>query len=132
MRIGFGRAAVMALAPALAGGVMLAGGAARAATADDAQRLAAAVLAPWAVAASAPHSVAPLALTAKAGEGLAPARTPGVARTAIDRRLDGEATASLGFMCGLQPGTDRYGAGAAHGYDPTGRFVGAKLSLAFR
>lgn len=61
------------------------------------------------------------------------ARIPGVARTAIDRRLDGEdVTGSLGFMCGLKPGADRYGAAAARGWDPTGRFVGARLSVALR
>ncbi|MEW5685407.1 MAG: hypothetical protein AB1942_10845 [Pseudomonadota bacterium] len=60
-------------------------------------------------------------------------RIPGVARTAIDRRLDGEdVTGSLGFMCGLKPGADKFGAAAARGWDPTGRFVGARLSVAFR
>lgn len=60
-------------------------------------------------------------------------RRAGIARTAIDRRLSGEdLTGSLGFLCGIQPGADRRGAAAAHGVDPTGRFVGAKLSLAFR
>lgn len=60
-------------------------------------------------------------------------RRAGIARTAIDRRLSGEdLTGSLGFLCGIQPGADRNGAAAARGVDPTGRFVGAKLSLAFR
>ncbi|PZQ64677.1 MAG: hypothetical protein DI570_04405 [Phenylobacterium zucineum] len=62
-----------------------------------------------------------------------PGRTPGIARTAIDRRLDGDdVTGSLGFMCGLKPGADRFGVAAARGWDPTGRFVGARLSVAFR
>ena len=57
----------------------------------------------------------------------------GIARTAVDRRLaSDELTGSLGFLCGIQPGADRSGAAAARGVDPTGRFVGAKLSLAFR
>jgi hypothetical protein len=57
----------------------------------------------------------------------------GVARTAIDRRLAGDdLTGALGFLCGIQPGADRNGAAAARGVDPSGRFVGAKLSLAFR
>jgi len=57
----------------------------------------------------------------------------GIARTAIDRRLSGDdLTGSLGFLCGIQPGADRNGAAAARGVDPSGRFVGAKLSLAFR
>jgi hypothetical protein len=102
------------------------GGIAQAGTGEDAQRLAAAVLAPR-PALTAPHSVAPVR-----GADSGPARLPGVAKTAVDRKLDDGATGSLGFLCGLQPGADRYGAGAAHGYDPTGRFVGAKLSFAFR
>lgn len=61
-----------------------------------------------------------------------PARIPGVARTAIDRRLDDDAVGSIGFMCGLKPGAEKSGAAAAHGYDPTGRFVGARLRFAFR
>ena len=56
----------------------------------------------------------------------------GIARTAIDRRLDDDVTGALGFLCGIQPGADRNGAAAARGVDPSGRFVGAKLSLAFR
>ena len=56
----------------------------------------------------------------------------GIARTAIDRRLDDDVMGALGFLCGIQPGADRNGAAAARGVDPSGRFVGAKLSLAFR
>ncbi len=56
----------------------------------------------------------------------------GIARTAIDRRLDDDVTGALGFLCGIQPGAERSGAAAARGVDPWGRFVGAKLSLAFR
>lgn len=61
-----------------------------------------------------------------------PVRIPGISKTAVDRQLDRDLTGSLGFLCGLQPGADKTGAGATRGYDPTGRFVGAKLSLAFR
>lgn len=57
----------------------------------------------------------------------------GIAQTAVDRRLAGDdLTGYLGFLCGIQPGADRNGAAAARGVDPSGRFVGAKLSLAFR
>ena len=57
----------------------------------------------------------------------------GIARTAVDTRLSGEdLMGALGFLCGIQPGADRNGAAAARGVDPSGRFVGAKLSLAFR
>jgi len=56
------------------------------------------------------------------------------AKTAIDHRFAGrqDVTGSLGFLCGLQPGHTDSGGAAAYGIDPHGRFVGAKLSLAFR
>ena len=59
-------------------------------------------------------------------------RIPGVARTAVDYRAGGGLVGSLGFLCGREPGADLKGAAAAHGYDPNGRFVGAKLRIAFR
>ncbi|WP_293907245.1 hypothetical protein [Phenylobacterium sp.] len=60
-------------------------------------------------------------------------RAAGIARTSVDRRLaSDDLTGSLGFLCGLQPGAERSGAAAVRGYDPSGRFVGAKLSLAFK
>jgi hypothetical protein len=59
-------------------------------------------------------------------------KTEGVAKTAVDARLDEGVTGAFGFLCGLKPGADRSGAAGARGVDPTGRFVGAKLSLAFR
>ena len=40
--------------------------------------------------------------------------------------------AALGFLCGIQDSAGRQGASAAFGSDPHGRFLGAKLSLAFR
>ncbi|MCR5880639.1 hypothetical protein [Phenylobacterium sp. J367] len=58
-------------------------------------------------------------------------RSAGIARTAVERRSDG-ATASLGFLCGLQNGAGRTGSAAVRGDDPMGRFLGARLSLAFR
>lgn len=62
-----------------------------------------------------------------------PARIPGVARTSVDRKLaSDDLTGSLGFLCGLEPGAGKQGVAAARGYDPSGRFVGAKLRLAFR
>jgi hypothetical protein len=56
------------------------------------------------------------------------------ARTAVDHRFAGrsDVTGSLGFLCGLQPGHGETGGDAAYGVDPHGRFVGAKLSFAFR
>ena len=62
-----------------------------------------------------------------------PALPNGVARTSIDRSLaGGGVTASAGFLCGRHAGPDNNGAAMARGYDPEGRFVGAKLSFAFR
>jgi hypothetical protein len=63
-----------------------------------------------------------------------PVRIRGVAQTAVDARLSDadDVVGSLGFMCGLKPSAEKYGAAAARGYDDTGRFVGAKLRVAFR
>lgn len=62
-----------------------------------------------------------------------PARIPGIARTSVDRKLaSDDVTGSLGFLCGLEPGSGKQGVAAARGYDPSGRFVGAKLKFAFR
>ncbi|HEY8571277.1 hypothetical protein [Phenylobacterium sp.] len=55
----------------------------------------------------------------------------GIARTSVERRSD-NATAALGFLCGIQDSAGRQGASAAFGADPHGRFLGAKLSFAFR
>jgi hypothetical protein len=60
-------------------------------------------------------------------------RIPGVAKTAVDHRFEKAATGSLGLLCGLQEGAEKAGgAAAARGVDPAGRFVGAKLRIAFR
>ena len=55
------------------------------------------------------------------------------ATTAVERKIanSDRLSASAGFLCGLQPGHNDSGGGAAYGVDPHGRFVGAKLSLAF-
>lgn len=61
-------------------------------------------------------------------------RIPGVAKTAVDHSFDDPGvTGSLGFLCGLEAGAERqFGSAAARGYDASGRFVGAKLRVAFR
>lgn len=60
-------------------------------------------------------------------------RIPGVAKTSLDRRYEAGVVGSLGFLCGLEAGAERqFGAAATRGYDPSGRFVGAKLRVAFR
>ena len=56
----------------------------------------------------------------------------GVARTSVDGRLSNRLTSSIGFLCGLHPSVGHEGAAAMRGDDPQGRFLGAKLSLAFR
>jgi hypothetical protein len=58
-------------------------------------------------------------------------RTAGVAKTAVSQ-TDDDVTRSLGFLCGLQPGQKPTGAAAARGYDPNGRFIGYKLSVALK
>lgn len=60
-------------------------------------------------------------------------RRAGVVRTAIDHHFTRDGvTGSLGFLCGLPPNASDGGATAVRGYDPQGRFLGAKLSFAFR
>jgi hypothetical protein len=56
------------------------------------------------------------------------------AKTAVDHRFtrSQDVTGSVGFLCGLKPGHNETGGAAAYGVDPHGRFVGAKLSIAFR
>lgn len=56
----------------------------------------------------------------------------GVARTSVERRLGGSSVLGAGFLCGLKPGDESSGARGAYGYDPNGRFLGAKLSFSFR
>lgn len=72
--------------------------------------------------------LAPTALVAN------PVESVVFARTAIDHRFArrDEVMGSLGFLCGLQPGHNEAGAASAYGSDPHGRFIGAKLSFAFR
>jgi len=62
-----------------------------------------------------------------------PPRDFGMPTTAVEHRFGrGEVTGSAGFLCGLQPKAMADGAAAAYGVDPHGRYVGAKLRLAFR
>ena len=55
----------------------------------------------------------------------------GIARTAVDHKFADSLTGSLGFLCGLHGPVD-YTASPVRGADPQGKFLGAKLSLAFR
>lgn len=55
---------------------------------------------------------------------------PGVARTSVEGKA-GDAMLGAGLLCGLKPNADDSGAGRARGYDPDGKFVGAKLAFSF-
>jgi opacity protein-like surface antigen len=69
----------------------------------------------------------------QAGSRYASALPAGIAKTSIDHRFDDDdAVGSLGYLCGLNPGQKMSGAAGAAGYDPMGKFLGAKLSFAFR
>ncbi len=59
-------------------------------------------------------------------------RRAGVTRTAIDHRFSHDGvTGSLGFLCGL-PADPAGGVSSVRGFDPQGRFLGAKISFPFR
>ena len=66
---------------------------------------------------------------AEAGAG----KAQGMARTSIDHRFEGKAASgAFGFLCGRPDSLDDRAAASALGADPHGRFLGARLSLAFR
>lgn len=56
----------------------------------------------------------------------------GVARTAVDRHFAEGLTGSLGFLCDPRAAMQYDSATARPGADPQGKFLGAKLSFAFR
>ena len=56
----------------------------------------------------------------------------GVAKTSVDQRFSQGLTASLGFLCDPHAAIKYDAATARPGADPEGKFLGAKLSLAFR
>ena len=59
-------------------------------------------------------------------------RRQGLVQTSVEARVgDGGATSAFGFLCGLYPGQNLGGVYAARGYDPQGKFMGAKLALPF-
>ncbi|MFZ0270001.1 hypothetical protein [Caulobacter sp.] len=55
---------------------------------------------------------------------------PGVARTSVEGKA-GDAMLGAGLLCGLKPNADDSSAGRARGYDPDGKFVGAKVGFRF-
>jgi hypothetical protein len=58
--------------------------------------------------------------------------TAGMVQTSVDQHVGGDSIASFGFLCGRQAVYEHGGIADARGYDPMGKFVGAKLSFAFR
>jgi hypothetical protein len=56
---------------------------------------------------------------------------PGIARTSVERRVAGDGVLSSGVLCGIQPSADTSGASRARGFDPDGKFVGAKMAFRF-
>ena len=94
-----------------------------------AQGAPAAVLSPTQVAAPLNLSLAPdgVALTDAQAEAL----RAGIARTSLDHRFIDKLTGSVGYLCGLH-GPDYDETAAMRGSDSQGKFLGAKLSLAFR
>ncbi len=55
----------------------------------------------------------------------------GIARTSVDHSFVDRLTGQVGFLCGLH-GQDYDESASMRGADPAGKFLGAKLSLAFR
>jgi hypothetical protein len=94
--------------------------------------LAAAVLGPAGAQATSPPDLSDRRLFMAADRSAPPAASPLGPRRDMDHRfLSGGLLGQAGFLCGRQPASDHEGAAAAHGYDPKGRFLGAKLSLVF-
>jgi hypothetical protein len=60
-----------------------------------------------------------------------PARDPRFAVTAVERQVAPGGVASVGYLCGLEPGPNESG-GVISSREPVGTFLGAKLSLAFK
>jgi hypothetical protein len=80
--------------------------------------------------------IAPIDLTTVQSAGFtdaeAKALRTGVARTSVDQSFSQGLTASLGFLCDPHAAMQYDVATARPGADPQGKFLGAKLSLAFK
>jgi hypothetical protein len=55
----------------------------------------------------------------------------GIAVTAVDAKIGPNKTASVGYLCGLQPGPNEAG-GPASAFTPEGTFLGGQFKLAFK
>lgn len=82
--------------------------------------------------ASAPLDLSPVRNPAGMTEAQADALRAGIAQTAVDHRFADRLTGSLGFLCDPHPSMQFDGLAARPGADPQGKFLGAKLSFAFR
>lgn len=111
-------------------------GAAHATTSDADARAAARTLQSLRPQAAATPSAADLARYVLPVHGAVAGAVPlpaGIVRTSVDHSFaPGKVSGSAGFVCGLQESLDHSGAREVTGSDPHGRFVGAKLSFAFR
>jgi hypothetical protein len=112
---------------------VLAAAAALAAGAAHAQSLLPAPVAP-SLQSPIPASAAALnAAVSSRFSGAGAQKAQGMARTSLDHRFDAkDAAGAFGFLCGRPDSLDDRAAGSAYGSDPHGRFLGARLSLAFR
>ena len=82
------------------------------------------------------QAAAPLNLSLARGgfdltDAQAEALRAGIARTSVDHRFIDRLTGSVGYLCGLH-GQDYDETAAMRGSDSQGKFLGAKLSLAFK
>jgi hypothetical protein len=72
------------------------------------------------------------AVSARFGEAGAQ-KAQAMARTSLDHQFDAKAASgAFGFLCGRPESLDNRAASSPYGSDPHGRFLGARLSLAFR
>ncbi len=78
----------------------------------------------------------PLDLSVRGGAGFTDAQAEalrsGVAKTSVDQRFSQRLSASIGFLCDPHDALQYDRATAMPGADPQGKFLGAKLSFAFR
>ncbi len=108
----------------------------------NALRTALLALTALAAAASAHAETAPISLApalkplnlsdARVSIGPPPTGAPPANRTSVEQRFGPDAMmGSLGFLCGLEPHSDR-SPGPASTFGPVGTFLGGKLSYAFK
>lgn len=72
----------------------------------------------------------PALFLASAKDDAAPVRPRGTVQTALDYRLSPSRMASVGYLCGLQPGPNET-SGAMSSFEPIGTFLGGQFKVAF-